>query len=255
MSGSVAQGLVWLDSADPVDRFPDPEQALPEPNGLLAAGGDLSPARVLAAYRQGIFPWYEDGQPILWWSPDPRAVIPAGRMHISRGLRRLLRSGRYQLSLDQECAGVIEGCTKPRAGRPGTWITRDMHTAYLELHRMGHVHSIEVWEDHVLIGGLYGVALGRVFCGESMFSQRNNASKVAMACLDRILDQAGFELMDCQMYTPHLASLGAQTMSRRRYLEKLRDWSGKPPANPPWPAPARSSAQLDEWQTPDNSSV
>ncbi len=255
MSGSVAQGLVWLDSADPPDRFPDPEQALPEPNGLLAAGGDLSPARVLAAYRQGIFPWYEDGQPILWWSPDPRAVIPAGRMHISRGLRRLLRSGRYQLSLDQDCAGVIEGCTKPRTGRPGTWITRDMHAAYLELHHMGHVHSIEVWEDRVLIGGLYGVALGRVFCGESMFSQRNNASKVAMACLDRILDKAGFELMDCQMYTPHLASLGAQTMSRRRYLEKLRDWSGNPPTNPPWPTLARSSAQIDEWQTPDNSSV
>ena len=254
MSGQVSKGLIWLGSEDPVDLFPDPEQALTEPNGLLAAGGDLSPARLLAAYRQGIFPWYEDGQPILWWSPDPRAVIPAGRMHISRGLRRLLRSGRYQLSLDQDCAGVIEGCTQPRNDRSGTWITKDMYTAYLDLHRMGHVHSIEVWEDQTLIGGLYGVALGRVFFGESMFSRRKNASKVALACLDRKLCETGFEMMDCQMYTPHLGSLGAQMMSRRHYLEKLSSWSGTQPITLPWPAIARSSAQFDEWRRPDNSS-
>lgn len=253
MTGRVAQGLVWLGADDPVDQFPDPEQALPKPNGLLAAGGDLSPARVLAAYRQGIFPWYQDGQPILWWSPDPRAVIPVGRMHISRGLRRLLRSGRYQLSLDQDCAGVINGCMGPRNGRAGTWITVDMRLAYLELHDMGHVHSIEVWDDHTLVGGLYGIALGRVFCGESMFSVHKNASKVAMACLDRLLCETGFEMMDCQMYTPHLGSLGAQAMSRRRYLEKLKDWSGKPPTRTPWPAIARSSANFDAWRRPANS--
>ncbi len=254
MTGSVAAGLIWLDSKDPVDLFPDPEQALTEPNGLLAAGGDLSPARVLAAYRQGIFPWYEDGQPILWWSPDPRAVISTGRMHISRGLRRLLRSGRFQLSLDQDCAGVINGCMRAGIDRTRTWITPDMYSAYLALHRLGHVHSIEVWEDQTLIGGLYGVALGLVFCGESMFSQQTNASKVALACLDRVLCETGFKLMDCQMHTPHLSSLGAQMISRREYLDRLRDWSGEGPTNPPWPAVARSSAQFDEWQRPDNSS-
>jgi leucyl/phenylalanyl-tRNA--protein transferase len=253
MTGKVSTGLTWLDPGDPVERFPDPERALPEPDGLLAAGGDLSPKRLLAAYRQGIFPWYEDGQPILWWSPQRRAVIPAGQMHISRGLRRLLRSGRYQFSLDQDCAAVIGGCAQPRNDRAGTWITRDMHNAYLELHRLGHVHSIEIWEDQALIGGLYGVALGQVFCGESMFSQRSNGSKIALACFDRVLHESGFKLMDCQMYTPHLGSVGALVMSRRQYLEKLSDWSARPPENPPWPAVARSSAQIGHWGKRDNS--
>jgi len=250
MTGKVTTHLTWLNPNDPVDRFPGPELALPEPNGLLAAGGDLSPARLLAAYRQGIFPWYEEGQPILWWSPDPRTVIPVGQMHISRGLRRILRSGRFSFSLDQECAAVIDGCAKPRGGHTGTWITKDMHDAYLELHHLGHVHSIEVWEGQALVGGLYGVTTGRVFCGESMFSGTRNASKIAMACLHRLLFSAGFKLMDCQMYTSHLGSLGAQLVSRNHYLQNLANPNWKV-ATPPWPAGARSTANLDSWQKPE----
>ena len=247
MAGNVAGGLAWLDPQDPVDAFPDPETALPEPDGLLAAGGDLKPERLLAAYSRGIFPWYETGQPILWWSPDPRAIILIGQMHISRSLRRLLRQNRYAVSIDQDCAAVIDGCARPREGQPGTWITREMQAAYVRLHELGHVHSIEVWQQQILVGGLYGVAVGGVFCGESMFSEKSGASKVAMACLDSLLLQAGFQMFDCQMFTPHLSSLGAILLPRQQFLQRLGEFSGKPVGRQPWPANVRPSAEIAQW--------
>ncbi|MEO6696524.1 MAG: leucyl/phenylalanyl-tRNA--protein transferase, partial [Gammaproteobacteria bacterium] len=175
----------WLSPEDQI--FPDVNLALREPDGLLALGGDLSPERLLAAYRKGIFPWYNEGQPILWWSPDPRAVLFPSRVKISRSLRKTLRQGRYRITLDQAFRSVIEGCAAPRNGVPGTWISRAMMEAYTELHERGYAHSVEAWRDGQLVGGLYGVALGRVFFGESMFSRSPDASKVALASLARQL--------------------------------------------------------------------
>ena len=232
-------------------QFPSAEQVGPE--GLVAVGGDLSRERLLAAYGQGIFPWFAAGEPVMWWSPDPRTVLFPSKIRVSRSLRRSLRKGQFEIRFDTCFPDVIAACAAPRKSEKQTWITAAMIHAYCDLHAAGVAHSVEAWRDGVLVGGLYGIALGRVFCGESMFSVRNNASKVAMACLDRLLCETGFEMMDCQMYTPHLGSLGAQAMPRRRYLEKLKDWSGKPPPRTPWPAIARSSANFDAWRRPANS--
>ena len=201
----------------PPDAFPDPELALEEPNGLLAAGGDLGPRRLLHAYRRGIFPWFSEGQPILWWSPDPRAVLWPDAFKVSRSLRRTLRRGTFTITGDAAFDRVVRECAAPRAGQDGTWITRRMAAAYGGLHRAGHAHSIECWRGADLAGGLYGVAIGRVFFGESMFSRASDASKAALAHLCTL----GFDLIDCQLPNPHLARLGAVEMDRRRFRALL----------------------------------
>jgi len=209
---------------DPAEPFPPSSAALDSPNGLLAWGGDLHPERLLRAYRAGIFPWYSEGQPILWWSPAPRCVLYPERVHLSRRTRRRYNSGNYRLSADTAFTEVITACAGPRKKESGTWITRDMVEAYLRLHRLGHAHSVEVWRDGELAGGIYGVALGSVFFGESMFSRRTDASKLALVALCRQLDRWGFGLLDCQVGNPHLLSMGAEEISRNtfeRLLEKL----------------------------------
>jgi leucyl/phenylalanyl-tRNA--protein transferase len=216
--------LTWL-QRDSLD-FPPLNKALREPNGLLAAGGDLRSERLIQAYRHGCFPWFQDGQPILWWSPDPRTVLLPDELHVSRSLAKLLRQGRYQVSFDQAFAEVICACAAPRSYAAETWITSPMQDAYLELHRSGIAHSVEVWRDGELVGGLYGLAMGQLFFGESMFSRADNASKVGFATLVERLKAWGFVLIDCQMPTEHLLSLGARTISRdefARYLSRHLD--------------------------------
>jgi leucyl/phenylalanyl-tRNA--protein transferase len=217
--------LTLLRNDDPPDNFPDPEQALDDPNGLLALGGDLSPPRLLAAYRRGIFPWYEGAQPVMWWSPDPRAVLLPGGLHVSRSLRRTLRSGRFTVSTDRDFAGVIGACARLRAAQ-GTWITADMREAYIRLHQLGHAHSIETWHGDRLVGGVYGIAIGKVFFGESMFSTETDASKVALTALMQRLVERSFGLLDCQLETPHLNSLGSRLMARRDFIRVVSNLSG-----------------------------
>jgi leucyl/phenylalanyl-tRNA--protein transferase len=214
-----------LDS-DPESRFPPVDQALDHPPGLLAIGGDLSPARLLNAYRQGIFPWYSDDQPILWWSPAPRCVIFPENVHVSRRLRRQLNKGSFRLTADHAFDRVIEACAGPRRDHDGTWITDEMCAAYSRLHQLGIAHSVEVWMDGVLAGGIYGLALGRVFFGESMFSQRQDASKIALVALCRQLQQWGFTLLDCQVTNPHLVSMGAVEISRYEFDQHLKTTTG-----------------------------
>lgn len=213
--------LHWINPVDPEYSFPDVENAMREPDGLLAAGGDLCPERLLKAYRLGIFPWFSDGQPVLWWSPDPRMVLFPCELSISRSLRKTLRRGLYRVSCNTRFEQVIRACAEPRDGANGTWITEDMISAYLNLHRLGHAHSIESWHQGRLVGGLYGVAMGRVFFGESMFSRRSDASKVALAHLVRMLHQLNFGLIDCQVSSAHLSSLGAREISRREFTGLL----------------------------------
>lgn len=211
--------IPWLRPGDP---FPPLAAARREPNGLLAAGADLSPERLLAAYRNGIFPWYADGQPILWWSPHPRTVLPPSAFHVSRSLRKLLRRAPFTLSGDRAFAAVVAACADtPRVGQDGTWIVPAMREAYLTLHELGHAHSVEVWRDGVLAGGVYGVAMGRMFFAESMFSLQPSASKVALAHLCRALAANGFALVDCQMPTAHLHTLGAVDIGRDAYRAAL----------------------------------
>jgi leucyl/phenylalanyl-tRNA--protein transferase len=198
--------------------FPDPERA--DPEGLVAIGGDLSIRRLLAAYSQGIFPWYDSSTPILWWSPDPRAIIELDGLHISRRLARTLRSGQYFVTLDQAFGEVIRACA---VREEGTWITRAMIAAYSELHRLGHAHSVEVWQEGELAGGIYGVALGGLFAGESMFTRRRDGSKIALAHLVEHLRQRGYTLFDVQYRNEHTARLGAIEIPRRQYLARLAD--------------------------------
>ncbi len=233
--------LTLLQTEDPPEDFPDPEQALDDPNGLLALGGDLSPGRLLAAYRRGIFPWYEAGQPIMWWSPDPRAVLLPGELHVSRSLRRTLRSERFTVSTDRDFAGVITACAETRALQ-GTWITSEMRTAYLQLHELGHAHSIETWQADKLVGGVYGIAIGRVFFGESMFSTERDASKVALAGLMEQLVERGFGLLDCQIETGHLQSLGSRLMARNDFISAVSRLTAVPDDRTDWhsgPTPTR----------------
>jgi leucyl/phenylalanyl-tRNA--protein transferase len=213
--------LHWIRPDDSPDAFPDPQRALREPDGLLAVGGDLAPARLLAAYRRGIFPWYESGQPILWWSPDPRAILVPDELRISTSLRKTLRIDRLCVTLDSAFAAVVRGCAAPRPRQRGTWLTAEMQAAYGRLHDMGYAHSIEVWDADTLAGGLYGVALGRVFFGESMFSRVRDASKIALVRLAGEARARGIELIDCQVHSQHLASLGSRTMSRHEFLRLL----------------------------------
>jgi len=211
--------LPWLQDNDP---FPCQANALQEPNGLLAAGADLSPRRLLMAYRQGIFPWYSSGQPVLWWSPDPRSVLLVADFQPSRSLRKQLRRGDYQIRADDNFAAVVRACAQSyRQGQDGTWILPEMQQAYIRLHQLGYAHSVETWIDGELAGGIYGVAIGRAFFGESMFFRRCNASKLAFAHLLRFLQQTGYELIDCQMTTPHLTSLGAVEIPRAKFIERL----------------------------------
>jgi leucyl/phenylalanyl-tRNA---protein transferase len=217
------KSITWLSPLDAPEWFPPLEQALEEPAGLLAAGGDLSPERLVAAYRRGIFPWYSPGQPVLWWSPDPRAVLFPEEFHCSRSLARTLRSGKFSVSDDRDFAAVIDGCAAPRAASPGTWITSDMRAAYLELHRLKVAHSIEVWRAGVLSGGLYGVRLGEVFFGESMFSRERDASKVALAHLASMCARNKVAVIDCQLPSRHLTSLGVRCIPRRQFAALLRE--------------------------------
>jgi len=225
--------LRWLSRHDAADRFPPPSEALTEPNGLLAAGGDLKPQRLLAAYRRGIFPWYEDGQPILWWSPDPRSVLRPDGVRVSRSLRRSLIKGGFELRIDTAFADVVAGCAAPRRYGGSTWITTEMASAYTLLHRMGWAHSFETWRDGRLVGGLYGVAIGRVFFGESMFTRATDASKVALVNLASHLRARNFELIDCQVASAHVASLGASTIPRAEFLARLDEYC-EPSTPHPW---------------------
>lgn len=212
--------------------FPPLEQALLEPNGLLAAGGDLSPERLVSAYRHGCFPWFQEGQPILWWSPDPRMVLLPAELHVSHSLRKQMRQRRFEVSFDRDFAAVIEACAAPRSYADGTWITPAMQDAYSELHRRGIAHSVEVWQQGQLVGGLYGLAMGRLFFGESMFSRTDNASKVAFVSLVEQLHACGFALIDCQMHTQHLASFGAHEIPRTEfagYLARYATQAGPTP--------------------------
>ena len=223
--------IPWLDSGDP---FPEVERALAEPNGLLAAGADLSLPRLLEAYRNGIFPWFGHDQPILWWSPDPRMVLFPAELKVSRSLARTLRNARFEVRADTAFDAVIEGCRQPRRGESGTWITEEMAEAYGTLHRAGFAHSVETWLDGKLVGGLYGVALGRAFFGESMFARVSDASKVALVALARQLQHWGFGVIDCQMNTAHLASLGAREIPRAEFTRRLRELVHYAPVPVPW---------------------
>lgn len=221
----------WLGPSDP---FPPVDTALTEPNGLLAAGGDLTLPRLIDAYTRGIFPWSADDEPMLWWSPDPRMVLFVRELHVSRSLKRRIRSSRFDVTIDRAFGDVLIGCAEPRPDGDGTWITTSIMDAYAELHRRGHAHSVETWSDGDLVGGLYGVAIGRMFYGESMFARESDASKIALACLVRQLERWDFELVDCQMSTMHLASLGAREIPRAEFLTRLATLTARPGVPAPW---------------------
>lgn len=222
--------VTWLAPESDRDWFPPLEQALDEPEGLLAAGGDLSPARLIAAYRRGIFPWYSAGQPVLWWSPDPREVLLPGEFKCSRSLAKSLRNRGFEVSFDRDFSAIVQSCASRREHSTGTWITPEMHAAYCEMHRLGHAHSVEVRANGQLVGGLYGVLLGTVFFGESMFSRERDASKVALAHLVERGLATGLELVDCQLPTAHLRSLGSRPMPRGEFGARVADLTAKPDA-------------------------
>ncbi|MGZ5096707.1 MAG: leucyl/phenylalanyl-tRNA--protein transferase [Usitatibacter sp.] len=223
--------IPWLRGDDP---FPPVSKALKSPNGLLCAGGDLSPARIVAAYSRGIFPWFSAGDPILWWSPDPRMVLFPGELKVSRSLRKTIARGVYETRVDTAFRAVMEGCAAPREGQGGTWIMPKMIDAYSRLHEAGLAHSVESWRDGELVGGLYGVALGRVFFGESMFSHAPDASKVALVKLVERLRAADFRLIDCQQATAHLASLGAREIPRKAFAQLIQESIQYPPSGQCW---------------------
>ncbi len=213
--------------------FPPAEEA--EPDGILAVGGDLRPERLLLAYSEGIFPWYEEGLPILWHSPDPRMVLETSALHVPRSLEKVLRKGLYEIRLDTAFRRVMEACAEmPRPGQDGTWITTEMLDAYEKLHKLGFAHSIEAWKGGELVGGLYGVSLGAAFFGESMFARASDASKVAFVSIARQLDRWGIGLIDCQVWTEHLERFGAEEWPRERYLDELSRALGAPTRKGPW---------------------
>lgn len=210
------------------DPFPAPELALTEPNGLLAVGGDLHPQRLLTAYYQGIFPWFSHEDPILWWSPDPRAIFLPDEVNVSRSLRKFIKKAGWRFTINHAFADVVAGCAMPREQQAGTWITGEIRLAYQQLHELGRAHSIEVWQEQRLIGGLYGINVGQVFCGESMFHRETNASKAAFVMLSQHVKAAGYQLIDAQVMNPHLLSLGARALKRDDFigrLQQLRDGS------------------------------
>lgn len=226
--------LAVLDPHWPEQPFPPVEQALTEPNGLLAAGGCLSPLRLENAYRHGIFPWYNTGEPILWWAPDPRWVLEPAGARVSRSLAKRLRRGDFGFSCDRAFDRVVAACSAPRSGAGGTWITPAMEEAYRRLHRLGLAHSFESWHGDTLVGGLYGVAIGQVFFGESMFHRATDASKVAFVMGCAFLERWGYRLIDCQVHTAHLESLGARDMARSEFAGRLRVLCGQPVAEDAW---------------------
>ena len=224
--------IPWLDPT--VLSFPPIESALTDPSGLLAVGGDLSPERLEMAYRSGIFPWYEDDQPILWWSPDPRSVLFPKNLKVSRSLRKVVRQNQFTVTFDQAFSEVIHKCRQNRSYSRGTWITHEMEVAYNQLHKLGSAHSVESWFDGELVGGLYGIAMGRMFFGESMFSVKTDASKVALVYLAGQLDAWGFQLIDCQIRSDHLDSLGAVQIPRKRFIDYIDTYVDSPSRNSDW---------------------
>ena len=236
--------IAWLTPADPPDSFPPVEAALTEPDGLLAAGGDLSVDRLVAAYTRGIFPWFDSGQPILWWSPDPRCVLRPSGYHLSRRFRRTLKNSPATITFNQDFASVMDACAAPRPGQPGTWITSEMHAAYRSLHAAGWAHSVEVWEDGQLGGGLYGVVIGRMMFAESMFSAQSGGSKIALAALCRVLEQHEFPLIDCQVVSGHLLRIGAELIPRRRFVRELNATVTERSPFAAWPTPPLAAADL-----------
>lgn len=232
--------ITWLSPQDAAEWFPPLEQALEEPSGLLAAGGDLSPARLLAAYQRGIFPWYSPGQPVLWWSPDPRAVLFPNEFRLTRSLAKAVRNRGFECAVNRDFRAVIEACAAPRARSIGTWITPEMLAAYVELNRRGFAHSVETWLGPRLVGGLYGVRLGGVFFGESMFALERDASKVALARLVERCLAEGIVVIDCQLASRHLESLGSRQIPRSRFQALLREHAA-PVVRPLAPAPSRPS--------------
>ncbi|QSA97450.1 leucyl/phenylalanyl-tRNA--protein transferase [Methylococcus sp. EFPC2] len=229
--------LTVLDPDDPLQPFPSVSEALNEPNGLLAVGGCLAPARLESAYRHGIFPWYGAGEPILWWSPDPRLVLRPEHLVTTRSLRKLLRQGRFEFRFDTAFDAVIEACAEPRAYADSTWITPSMKRAYNDLHRLGLAHSFEVWLDGALVGGLYGVAIGRVFFGESMFHRVSNASKAAFVLGAERLQAWGYALIDCQVHTSHLEGFGAREVARSDFIDMLHVYCNQFVAEQAWCRP------------------
>lgn len=223
--------IPWLGPGDP---FPPVSAALEDPNGLLAAGGDLSAIRLIDAYRHGIFPWFSAGQPVLWWSPDPRMVLMPHELKVSRSLRKALRNRDYEVRADTRFRAVIKACAEPRPEQEGTWISAGMVAAYCALHEQGLAHSIETWIDGELAGGLYGVALGRMFYGESMFTHAADASKIALVHLVRQIERWHFGMIDCQLHTRHLASLGARQIPRADFMRKLQELVNYPGATGHW---------------------
>lgn len=216
--------MIFLLDEEPDAPFPDVSLAEREPNGLLAVGGDLSPQRLNNAYIQGIFPWFSEGEPILWWSPDPRTVLFPERIRISRSLRKLLKKKLFTVSFDRDFQGVIQACAQPRETSPGTWLLPEMIEAYRRQYALGLAHSVEVWQDERLVGGLYGMAIGGVFFGESMFSRVSGSSKIALVHLSHTLLKWGYKMIDCQVYTQHLANLGAEEIPRRTFCRHLNQW-------------------------------
>jgi len=225
---------IYIHPDDTSMEFPNVELALNEPNGLLAIGGDLSPERLVSAYTKGIFPWFNDDQPILWWSPDPRMVLTPQDVRISRSLKKTLRKNIFQFSFDTAFNQVVYACAQPRPKQPETWITQEMMQAYSILHQQGFAHSFETWFEGKLVGGLYGVAIGKVFFGESMFSTVTDASKVAFALSTECLKNWGYELIDCQVATEHLASFGATNISRQEFCHRLNKLTQQQPTTNAW---------------------
>lgn len=244
-----ASRIAWLKPEDPPDLFPNVATALTEPDGLLAVGGDLSKQRLLAAYRQGIFPWYDAGQPILWWSPDPRCVLRPADLEVSRRLRRYARNSPGQLRFNRAFGAMIRACASRRRSGEGTWITPEMILAYEQLHASGWAHSIEIWERDELVGGLYGLCIGRVFFGESMFSAVANASKFAMLGLAALMLEGGIELLDCQVVSGHLLTMGATYLPRRDFCALLDELCDPPDRYHGWPAePISVPEALQRWR-------
>ena len=226
--------IVWLSERDSPDAFPPVDRALREPDGLLAAGGDLSPARLIAAYQRGIFPWYSHGQPILWWCPDPRAVLFPQDFKASRSLMKTIRNSGFETRLDTAFETVVNRCGSAEVRPGGTWLSPEMQAAYEAMHGLGYAHCVETWHEGRLVGGLYGVAVGRMFFGESMFSLERDASKVAMHRLCAELLTRGFHMIDCQMATPHLLSLGAQLIPRTQFIRQLTEHATRDDSPASW---------------------
>lgn len=226
--------LTVLNPLDDTQQFPNVDNALDDPNGLIAVGGCLSPRRLENAYRSGIFPWYNENEPILWWSPNPRLTLSPKKFRTSRSLRKTLRKGDFQVSFDRAFKGVVEACAAPRSGAKGTWITQEIKQAYVRMHQLGRAHSVETWYQNNLVGGLYGMTIGRVFFGESMFYRRTNASKVALAALAEFLKSWNYALIDCQVQTQHLIDFGAEEISRQEFVNLLNNFCNASPSRFAW---------------------